>query len=139
VEASVRAWAGAAGKLDIDGKLDLVRGNQQSTGEALPRLAPLRASAGLNWESGAWTARAEVQHASTQNRVPSTDVATAGWTLVNLSTSYSIKLGDNDALFFAKLQNAGNRLAYSASTIGTVRPLSPLPGRGLVLGMRLGF
>jgi iron complex outermembrane recepter protein len=139
LEAATRAWQGGAGQLDIDGKLDLVRGSQQGTEQALPRLAPLRATVGLNWEGGGWTARAEAQHAAAQNRVPQTDTPTPGWTLVNLSTGYSTKLLGGDALFFAKLQNAGNRLAYSASTIGTVRPLSPLPGRSLTFGMRVNF
>ena len=42
-------------------------------------------------------------------------------------------------LLFAKLQNAGNALAYSAATTGTLRKLSPLPGRGLTVGLRVAF
>ena len=114
-EAGWRAWTGN-GKLDLDAKLDGVRAHNQDTGEALPRQPPVRATVGVNWQRGAWTARAEVQRARAQNRVPSTDEATAGWTLVNLSTSYALNLGTQEALLFAKLQNAGNTLAYSART-----------------------
>ena len=125
--------------VDLDAKLDLVRGSNADTGEALPRLAPRRATVGVNLVQGAWTARGEVQHASSQERVSATDTATSGWTLVNLSASYALGLADRDALVFVKLQNVGNKLAYSASTIGTVRALAPLPGRGLTVGLRLAF
>jgi iron complex outermembrane recepter protein len=138
IEGSWRAWASAQ-TVDVDGKLDIVRGTDLDRGEALPRLPPLRATLGLNLAQGPWTARAEVQHARAQDRVPATDTATAGWTLVNLSVSHTVKLGERPGLLFLKLQNLGNTLAYSASTVGTVRALSPLPGRGLTAGVRLAF
>lgn len=138
LEGNWRAVTGVR-TLDIDAKLDIVRGRNLDSGEALPRLAPRRVTVGLNLVQGAWTARAEVQHASTQDRVPAADVATAGWTLVNLSSSYALTTDARQALLFVKLQNVGNKLAYSASTIGTVRALSPLPGRGLTVGLRASF
>ena len=138
VEGTWRAMEGVQ-TIDLDAKLDVVRGIDKDSGEALPRLAPRRVTIGVNLIQGKWTARADVQHASSQDRVPATDVATSGWTLVNLSASYALNLVERDALLFVKLQNVGNKLAYSASTIGTVRPLAPLPGRGLTAGLRLSF
>ena len=138
LEATWRALEGAR-TVDFDAKLDSVRGNNEDSGEALPRLAPRRATLGVNLLQGAWTARAEVQHASAQTRVPAGDVATSGWTLVNLSATYALNLAERHVLLFVKLQNVGNKLAYSASTIGTVRALAPLPGRGLTAGLRLAF
>ena len=67
------------------------------------------------------------------------DVPTSGYTLVNLSTSYALKLSGADGLVFVKLTNLGNVLAYNAASISTVRALSPLPGRGLMAGLRVGF
>jgi iron complex outermembrane recepter protein len=138
VEAEKRVWQGDA-TLDVDGRVDLVRGDNLTNGEPLPRIAPLRASAGLSWQLGAWAARAEVTHAKAQNRVPSDDTATPSWTLVNLSGHYKFKLGDSTALAFVRLNNATNKLAYNAATISTVRPLSPLPGRSLLAGLRVVF
>ena len=138
VEGSWRAVEGVR-SVELDARLDLVRGSNEDSGEALPRLAPRRAALGVNLVQGPWTARAEVQQAAAQSRVPATDVPTPGWTQVNLSASYALKLAAGDALLFVKLHNVGNRLAYSASTIGTVRSLTPLPGRGLTAGMRLSF
>ena len=137
-EGTWRVLAGTR-NIDLDAKLDLVRGRNQDSGQPLPRLAPRRATLGMTLVQDGWTARVEVQHASAQARVPNTDVATPGWTLVNLSATYALSLGERDALMFAKLHNVGNTLAYSASTIGTVRSLAPLPGRGLTVGARLTF
>ena len=74
-----------------------------------------------------------------QSRVPSTDVATASYTLVQLALSRRFNLGERDALWFVKLENAGDTLARSASTIRTVRDLAPLPGRALKTGVRISF
>ena len=125
--------------IDLDGKLDLTRASNRATGEPLPRIAPMRTTLGATWAQGPWTARAEVIHAASQTRVPVDDVPTAAYSLVNLSTSYAIKLGRADGLLFAKLTNLGDALAYNAASISTVRNLSPLPGRGLMAGMRLNF
>ena len=135
LEGNWRAQEGAR-SVDLDARLDLVRGTNVDNGEALPRLAPLRATLGVNVTQGAWTARAEVQHAGDQTRVPATDTPTAGWTLVNLSASRVLNLRERVALLFVRLHNIGNTLAYSASTVGTVRARSPLPGRGLMTGLR---
>lgn len=125
--------------LDLDARFDMVRGTDTRNNEPLPRLAPQRATLGLTLGQGGWTARAEVQYAGDQTRVPSTDVATEGWTMVNLSTSFALGLGPTDVLLFARLLNVGDTLAYSASSIGSVRPLAPLPGRALAVGLRMNF
>ncbi|KNZ30739.1 MAG: hypothetical protein AD742_20615 [Methylibium sp. NZG] len=126
-------------RIDLDGKLDVTRASNRSTGEALPRIAPLRTTLGLNWASGAWTARGEVVHAASQKRVPADDVPTGSYTLVNLSASWSLKLGGLDGLVFAKLNNLGNELGYNAASAATIRALAPLPGRSLSAGLRVAF
>ena len=127
--------------LGLDGKLDYTRATNLDTGEALPRVAPLRALVGLGVESGPWNARLEVDGAAKQDRVPSTDVPTGGYALVNASLSRRFAVGSsgNNALWFLKLGNLGDRLAYSASTVQTVRDLSPLPGRSIKTGVRVSF
>ena len=126
-------------RIDLDGKLDFTRARNRSTGEPLPRIAPLRTTLGVNWASGAWTARGEVVHAASQNRVPADDVPTGSYTLVNLSASWSLKLGALDGLVFAKLNNLGNELGYNAASAATIRALAPLPGRSLSAGLRVAF
>ena len=59
--------------------------------------------------------------------------------MVNLSLSRRFNLASSDALWFLKLGNLGDALAYSASSIQTARDLSPLPGRSLKTGIRVAF
>jgi iron complex outermembrane recepter protein len=133
--------------LALHGKLDLVRGTNTTAKEPLPRLPPLQTTWGLTWAHGAWQLAAEAQHAAAQKRVPATDKPTASYTLVNLQAQLALDgsgvaglgTGTGNLLLFAKLNNAGNTLAYSATTVGTVRPLAPLPGRSLQLGVRASF
>ena len=137
-EGSWRALAGAQ-TLDLDARFDLVRATDATSGQPLPRIAPRRLTLGANYNVGSWFGRAEVANVSRQGRVPADDAPTGGYTLVNLSTSYKLRLGGTDALLFAKLDNLGNRLAYSATTIATVRGLAPLAGRSLSAGVHISF
>ena len=135
------AWQLASGPIDaqLDARLDWVRGRNLDAAEPLPRLAPLRATVGLTLSQGTWSARIEAQHAARQTEVPSTDEPTAAYTLVNLSARYRLPLGPRDALLFVKLHNAGNQLAYNATSTSGVRALSPLAGRALSAGLRFTF
>jgi iron complex outermembrane recepter protein len=126
-------------QLDLDGHVDWIRGDDLASHEPLPRLSPLRLTAGLTWALGDWSARAEVQHAAKQDRVPSNDTATPAWTMLNLSASCRVRFGEADGLVFAKLNNVTNELAYNSTTIATVRELAPMPGRGLMAGLRVNF
>jgi iron complex outermembrane recepter protein len=128
-----------ANTLDVSGQIDAVRGDNRTRGEPLPRIAPLRVTLGTDWSQGPWAARAEVQHSARQSRVPADDVATPAWTLLNASLSWKAPLGGVDALVFAKATNLTNERAFNAASIRTVRELSPLPGRGLTLGIRSTF
>ena len=138
VEGSHRFLAGGF-TFDTSGKLDFTRATNRDSGEALPRIAPLRASVALDAGWGPWLGRVEVEHAARQNRVPSNDTATASYMMFNLVASRRIKLGSFDAYAFVKGTNLGDKLAYSASSIETIRGLAPLPGRAVKAGVRVAF
>lgn len=123
----------------VSATLDGVRGHNRQTGEPLPRLAPLRASLALDANQGPWTARVEWRLSARQTRVPALDHATAGYGVLKLSLSRQLRIGNNEALWYLKLDNVGNQLAYSASSVATIRELSPLPGRSLHTGLQLRF
>ncbi len=121
--------------LDFRGSLDHVRADDLTSGEPLPRIAPMRLRVGLEAGVGPWRGGLSMNHASAQDRVPATDSATPSSTLLNLWLSREF----GDALWFARVDNVGNRLAYNAATIGTLRNLAPLPGRSISTGLRLRF
>jgi iron complex outermembrane recepter protein len=126
-------------QVDLDGKFDLMRATNEAADQPLPRIPPSRLTLGLNWRMGDWGARAEVIHAASQDRVPADDPTTPGYTIVNLSASYALRWAGTDGLLFLRINNVGNELAYNATSIATVRPLAPLPGRGVMAGLRLSF
>ena len=124
--------------LDLTGGFDTVRGDNQDRGEPLPRLAPRRVRAGLEAALGTLHAGLNWRNVARQSRVPASDTATAGYSMLDLWASGRVALGD-ETTWFARLGNATNRLAYNAATIDTIRGLAPLPGRSLTVGLRARF
>ncbi|TXC65635.1 TonB-dependent receptor [Piscinibacter aquaticus] len=116
-----------------------MRGDDLDRGEPLLRLAPARLRLGVDATHGPWRLSASAEHAQRQRRVPATDTATPGYTLVDLAAARRFEWGGHDVLAFAKLANVGDVLARSASSIATVRDLAPLPGRSLKVGLRVDF
>ncbi|MCA0175012.1 MAG: TonB-dependent receptor [Proteobacteria bacterium] len=129
---TVAGWA-----LDATAGMDATRGENRATGEPLPRLAPLRWRLGLEAETDDWRLGASLTRAMAQTRVPTTDVATPGYTLVNLWVNRTLRWSGGEATLFARLDNAFDALAYSASSLRTARELAPLPARSLSAGAQL--
>jgi iron complex outermembrane recepter protein len=127
--------------LNLELRADVVRASNLNTGEPLPRIAPWRAGATLAWAQGPWTARLGFDHHAAQNRVPAGQLATAGYTLWNAAASYEMKLGASQLFWIARLENIGNTLAYSASSIltQTAPGKAPLAGRSFKLNVQLRF
>ncbi|HEY0957237.1 MAG TPA: TonB-dependent receptor [Roseateles sp.] len=120
-------------------QLDAVRGENTQTGEPLPRLAPLRAMLGLEGKWGEWSGRLEWRGAARQTRVAQFDAPTAGYGTVRLSVARQLRWGQTDALWYLKLDNLGNKLAYNATAVPTIRDLSPQAGRSASTGLQVRF
>lgn len=131
---SVAGW-----NLTLGTTVDFVRGTNRQTGEALPRLAPLHGSLSLQAERGPWMVQAEVRGAARQNRVPALDTPTGGYGTLRLNVARHFDLGSYEALWYVKLDNLANKLAYSASSVATIRDLTPLPGRSIFTGVQVKF
>ena len=143
IEARHRLASGdslAGWTVDGSASLDWVRGDNRRSGQALPRIAPLRLQAALEASRAAWRVGARLRHAARQDRVPDNDVATPGWTTLDLWASWRQRLGtSSDALWTVKLANLGDVLATHASALPTARALSPAGGRALQASLRIGF
>ncbi|MBP7668839.1 MAG: membrane receptor protein, partial [Burkholderiaceae bacterium] len=73
-------------------------------------------------------------------RVPANDVATPGWTTLDLWASWLQRLGPGtDAVWTLKLTNLGDALATNASALPLARALSPAGGRALHGSVRIAF
>ena len=127
--------------LDLALRGDVVRATNQDNGQALPRIAPWRVGSTLLWGRGPWGANLGFDHSGAQSRVPATDRATAAYTLWNLAGTYRMRAGAASLLWFARLDNLTNQLAYSASSVLTTTafPKAPMPGRSLKVGMQASF
>ncbi len=127
--------------LDLELRGDLVRADNTTAGQPLPRIAPVRAGATLAWGRGPWGARVGFDASAQQTRVPVGQLATPGYTLWNAAMTYRMKAGASNLLWFARLDNIGDTLAYSASSIltQTAAGKAPLPGRSLKLGVQASF
>ncbi len=120
-------------------QMDWVRGDDLSHGEALPRIAPRRTTLSLEGQGGPWGLRLEVQQAAAQARVPAEDRATPGYTVAKLALNRQFRWEQMDALWYLKLDNLGNTLAYRAASMPTIRDWAPLPGRSVSTGVQLRF
>jgi iron complex outermembrane receptor protein len=131
----------AAHTLDLELRGDWVRAINTSTGEALPRIAPVRVGAALVWAQGPWSARLDASHASAQTEVAAGQLASDAYTLVNASVTYLQKAGGTNTLWYARVDNLGDTLAYPVTSIltQTAPGKAPLPGRSLKLGVQLAF
>lgn len=127
--------------VDLELRGDLVRATNLDTGQPLPRIAPVRVGATLAWARGPWGARIGLDHAARQDRVPEGERTTAAYTLWNAALTWKTRAGATEFLWYARLDNIGNRLAYSANSIltQTAPGKSPLPGRSLRLGLQAHF
>ncbi|HEY9106705.1 MAG TPA: TonB-dependent receptor [Roseateles sp.] len=120
-------------------QLDAVRGDNRATGEPLPRLAPLRAMLGLALKQGDWSGTLEWRGAARQTRVAQFDTATPGYGTLRMSVARQLHWDKVDALWYLKLDNLGNKLAYNATAVPTIRDLSPQPGRSASTGLQVRF
>lgn len=129
-------WAGWRWSPQL--QYDRTRANRRDGGGALPRIAPQRVLGTLDIEQGGWRISPSVEWRDSSPGAAN-DPATDAYTLVNVGVNRRINLGGTAADVFVNLNNLTDELAYSASTIATVRRYTPLAGRSALMGVRWQF
>jgi iron complex outermembrane recepter protein len=145
VAATLRGWEvdgrwralEGAWQLDLGLRADGLRADNRSRGEPLPRIAPWRVALTAELQRGPWALQTQWRHAARQSRVPADDLATAGWSMLDLALTWSGQVGNQPVMLFLRGSNLGDTLAYNASTTATLRGLSPLAGRAVNAGLQL--
>ena len=137
---NVRLVEGAS-SLDLALRGDLVRATNLNNGQPLPRIAPVRVGATLQWAQGPWGSNFGFDHSAAQKRVADGQRATEAYILWSTAASYRQKAGSASLLWYAKVDNLTNQLAYSAASILTTTafPKAPLPGRTFKVGLQASF
>jgi len=125
------------GSLALELSGDYTRAKNLDTGEALPRIAPLRLNSGLLWELNQWQARIDIEHASSQHQVPDNETGTDGYTTLGASAGYHFNVGESQWLAFVNGENLTNQTVRYASSI--LRDIAPAPGRSVEVGLRTTF
>lgn len=132
----------AEGKFNIADHLNLkltgdyVRATNLSSGEALPRIAPLRLGAGLHYQQNSFGARLDVLHAFAQNRTANNELATDGYTDLSALISYKLPTKLNIELF-AKANNLLNQEIREHASI--LKDIAPQGARAVLFGLRSDF
>ena len=125
------------GNLDLNLRGDYVRAKNSDTGEALPRISPMRLGAGLDYQLGKFSARLDVAHSFKQDRVAANELLTSGYTLTNTMLNYRFKTPSVNWDVYIKGNNLFNQEARMHTSF--LKELAPLPGRGLMMGIRGNF
>jgi len=119
---------------------DLVRARLLSSAEGnsnLPRIPPYRFGAEYQYTANQWVATLGVNRYAAQNRVAANESATAGYTLFDVSVNYNFTWSGYEMMWFAKLQNISNELAFVHSSF--IKDDAPLAGRNVSLGLQARF
>lgn len=126
-----------AGTVDLELKGDLVRAYDRGTGQPLPRISPARIGVSVEYGLNRFTARADLIHASAQNRVSANELPTDGYTMVNLVFGYNFAFEKAALNAFLKINNLFDKEARNHASF--LKDIAPLGGRAALLGLRGSF
>lgn len=128
-----------ANTLDLLLKFDYVRADDRSTGLPLPRIAPRRFGAGLNYRWGALGARVDATWVSAQNRVSANELPTDSYTLLNAALTYRMKLPTPQGSVEVFLRGVNLLNEDARNHVSFLKDIAPLGKRSGQLGLRAQF
>jgi iron complex outermembrane recepter protein len=110
---------------------------EDSSGEPLPRITPFRYGISLNYESEHWTASIEGWLVNSQNRVSEFETTTPNYTFLNVSAGYKFQAWRTYNYLYVRATNLLD--AEGRDHLSFLKEVFPLPGRGVVVGLRSTF
>jgi iron complex outermembrane receptor protein len=122
--------------LNVVTGLDYVNA-ELSSGQPLPRIAPLRGRFALDIHRGNFSVRPEFVAVGRQDRIFTNETPTAGYGTVNLTASYVIPTRHTANVFSVNAFNLNNKLYYNH--ISFIKDISPEIGRGVRFSYTLRF
>lgn len=116
---------------------DYVRGKLTGGGGNLPRIPAARAGVrgNVKWEQ--WSGGVEYARVFSQKDIASYEDATSGYNLVNAVLAYRGRYGATGYEVYLRGTNLLNKLAYNHASF--ISSLAPLPGRSMLLGVRMTY
>lgn len=130
-----------ANNWDLSVRGDYVHAKDTRNNDDLPRIAPLRLGAGLNYTLGGFTAKLDVLRAFKQNNTAENELVTDGYTNVSAIMAYKlgglVNTGRFNIELFAKANNLLNdEIREHASFL---KDIAPAGERSLLIGARADF
>jgi iron complex outermembrane receptor protein len=124
-------------RVDLRLFADYVRG-ELASGEALPRLPPLRFGGRFEYENERLLVGLEATRYDDQDEVAAFETETAGYMLLNADLRWRLLgVSGMDLELFASASNLGDEEARKHTSF--VKDIAPLPGRNYALGVRSRF
>lgn len=109
--------------------MDLVDAQDSELNTPLPRIPPLRGKVGFEWNLGGFRLTPELILASQQHQTFTGETRTPGYSVVNLTGSYTIARQHVSHQFSVDVFNIGDRLYRNHSSF--IKDLAPEIGRGV--------
>jgi iron complex outermembrane receptor protein len=136
-EALVSFWDNDMHELDLRVFADYVRG-QLASGEALPRMPPLRYGARLEYHDERLLVGLEASRYENQDDIAPFEEPTPGYVLTNADVRWRlIGVTGMELELFLNASNLGDEEARKHTSF--VKDVAPLPGRNYALGIRSRF
>ncbi|WP_432721772.1 TonB-dependent receptor [Jeongeupia wiesaeckerbachi] len=132
-----RVYQNASQSLDLQAWGDITRAGRRDTGEALPRIPPLRLAGAVVYGQGPLSLRAELQYAAEQDRVPQNDTPSDAYTVANVALSYQFRTGGSAWTAYLRGDNLTNEEIRYATSL--TRDIAPQGRRSARAGLALQF
>jgi iron complex outermembrane receptor protein len=125
-----------ASNWDLNVRGDYVHAKDTRNNDDLPRIAPLRLGAGLQYAKGAFSAKLDVLRAFKQNNTANNELTTDGYTNLSAIMAYKLPTKLNIELF-AKANNLlDDEIREHASFL---KDIAPAGERSVLIGARADF
>ena len=124
-------------RLDFTLRADYVRAKDRDNGDSIPRMPPFRAGFDLEYENGPFTASIDGQYSAKQNKTADFETPTDSFFLLGAGLSYQTTIADIDSTFYIRGVNLTDEEARLSTSF--LKDISPLAGRGVVVGFRGTF
>ena len=127
-------WAPLSDTLRLRVMADATRG-ERSGDEPLPQMPASRIGAALHFDLATWHAQLDGTYHAEQTRLAANELGTDSYLMVDADVSYRIESQSGDWLLFLRGTNLLDEEARQHTS--TLKDLVPMPGRSLVVGMRV--
>ncbi len=122
------------GLWDLEFRTDWVRGLDLTRNGNLPRVTPVRATVGVNYQHRLFRADFEFQRVEGQGFTATNERATPGFNLLNFGLEAPVTTGFGT---FKAIFRASNLLNVEARNhVSFLKEIAPLPGRNLSIGIQ---